>query len=92
MTSVPATEAKNRFGELLNQIQREPVEIARQGKGVAVMLSLHDFEELQKRAPEKPQTSFQWLDEWREKYPRKEGEPPASMDDWYRHLDEKYGS
>ena len=35
MTTIPATEAKNRFGELLEAIQRAPVEIAKKGRAVA---------------------------------------------------------
>lgn len=46
MRTMAALEAKNRFGELLDTAQREPVTIEKHGRPVAVMLSAHDFAEL----------------------------------------------
>jgi antitoxin Phd len=43
MTSV---EAQNRFGELLDDAQREPIAITWQGRPVAVILSARDIEEI----------------------------------------------
>ena len=43
MTSV---EAQNRFGELIDRAQREPIEITRRGRPVAYVLSEQDLIEL----------------------------------------------
>lgn len=44
MRTLGASEAKNRFGELLDLARREPVQIAKKGRGVAVILSMEEFE------------------------------------------------
>ncbi len=44
MKSISASEAKTRFGELLDNAQREPVTVSKQGRPVAVMMSIHDYE------------------------------------------------
>ena len=46
MKSVPATEAKNRLGAILDQAQREPIVIRRQDRDIAVVLSMADYERL----------------------------------------------
>ena len=46
MKRVPATEAKNRFGAILDDAQREPVVIRRQDRDIAVVLSMADYERL----------------------------------------------
>jgi prevent-host-death family protein len=43
MKSLSANEAKTHFGDLLLKVQREPVQINRNGKGVAVVLSIEDY-------------------------------------------------
>jgi prevent-host-death family protein len=43
---VPATEAKNRLGAILDDAQREPIVIRRQDRDVAVVLSMADYERL----------------------------------------------
>ena len=45
---IAAAAAKNRFGELLDTAQREPVIIQKHGRTVAVLLSGHDYEEYQR--------------------------------------------
>ncbi|MCW5698452.1 MAG: type II toxin-antitoxin system Phd/YefM family antitoxin [Rhodospirillales bacterium] len=47
MHTMAALEAKNRFGELLDTAQREPVTIEKHGRPVAVMLSAQDYRELE---------------------------------------------
>ncbi len=47
MRTMAALDAKNRFGELLDAAQREPVTIEKHGRPVAVMLSAQDYEDLQ---------------------------------------------
>ncbi len=44
MKSVAAKEAKNRFGALLDMAQREPVVIQKNGREVAVLMSMTDYE------------------------------------------------
>ena len=46
MKTLGASEAKNRFGELLDLARREPVQIAKKGRNVAVVLSIEEFERL----------------------------------------------
>ena len=46
MISITSAEAQNRFGELIDRSQREPVEITRRGRTVAYVLSEHDLKEL----------------------------------------------
>lgn len=47
MKSMPAKEAKQGFGALLDRAQREPVTITKNGREVAVLLSKEDFERLE---------------------------------------------
>ena len=50
VTIVPAREAKNRFGELLDTVQRQPVIITKKGRPVARLLAFVDkkrFEEVE---------------------------------------------
>lgn len=44
--SVSATEAKNRFGQLLDQAQRGPVFIEKSGRRHSVLLSVEDYDRL----------------------------------------------
>jgi prevent-host-death family protein len=44
--SVTSVEAQNRFGELIDAAQREPVSITRRGRTVAFVVSPADLEEL----------------------------------------------
>ena len=46
MKTVPATEAKNRLGAILDEAQREPIVIRRQNRDIAVVLSIADYERL----------------------------------------------
>lgn len=43
MHTVRASDAKNRFAELVDRAQREPVRIERHGRPVAVMISEEDY-------------------------------------------------
>lgn len=43
MLTFTANEAKTRFGELLDRVQREPVQIARRNRVVGVMVSPEDY-------------------------------------------------
>lgn len=44
MKILGASEAKNRFGEMIDLARREPVKIAKKGREVAVVLSIEEFE------------------------------------------------
>lgn len=46
MITVTSVEAQNRFGELIDRSQREPVEVTRRGRTVAYVVSEHDMREL----------------------------------------------
>jgi prevent-host-death family protein len=43
METLTSNQAKTQFGDLLLKVQRNPVEISRNGKPVAVMLSMEDY-------------------------------------------------
>ncbi len=44
---ISATEAKNKFGEALENALKKPVKIEKNGRAVAVLLSLEEFERLE---------------------------------------------
>ena len=46
MRSLTSVEARNRFGELLDAAQREPVSITRRGRSVAFVVSPADMKKL----------------------------------------------
>jgi prevent-host-death family protein len=46
MKTVAATDAKNRLGAILDQVQSEPIVIRRQDRDIAVVLSMADYERL----------------------------------------------
>lgn len=48
MQMLTANEAKTQFGKTLMQVQREPVQISKNGTPVAVMMSHEDFEQIEK--------------------------------------------
>ena len=43
METITATEVKNRLGEFLLKVQREPIAIEKNGKPVAVTMSMEDY-------------------------------------------------
>ena len=44
MQTMTANEAKTRFGEFLDRVQREPVAVMRHDRMVGVMVSTQDYE------------------------------------------------
>lgn len=52
--TLPATEAKNRFGRVLREISKTggPLIVERDGKPVAVILSIDEYKRLQPQEPE----------------------------------------
>jgi prevent-host-death family protein len=47
MITVTSVEAQNRFGQLLDTVQREPVTITRHGRTAAFIVSPKDMQDLQ---------------------------------------------
>ncbi len=47
METLTSNQAKTQFGDLLLKVQRSPIEISRNGKPVAVMLSMEDYSALE---------------------------------------------
>lgn len=47
MKALSANEAKTQFGNLLLNAQREPVQINKNGKAVAVMMSMDDYQDME---------------------------------------------
>jgi len=92
MHSIPATEAKNRFGELLETASREPVEIAKSGRTVAVVLSAKTYREMERRIRESETPArFSGLDAWRKSAKKRRTAKPMDEADYQKHLTEKYG-
>lgn len=50
MRSFPASEAKNRFGQLIDMAQAGPVRVQRQGRDVAVVMSPEEFRRMAEAA------------------------------------------
>lgn len=50
MKTVTATEAQNNFGDLLMNVQSEPVSITRNGKEKGVLLSAAAYQEIKQQA------------------------------------------
>jgi prevent-host-death family protein len=61
MKTLTATDAKNRFGEMLDMAQAGPVRVQRQGRDVAVVLSPEEFRRLSDAASGKVSPAVQKL-------------------------------
>ncbi len=44
MITITSVEAQNRFGQLLDTAQREPITITRRGRPVAMLMAIQEFE------------------------------------------------
>jgi prevent-host-death family protein len=64
MLAMPSAEAQNRFGELLDLSQREPVQITRRGRPVACVVSMQDMEKWDNY---RRQAAVQWFDDFHAK-------------------------
>ena len=58
MKVMNATDAKNRFGELLDSAQAAPVAIQKNGRDVAYVISKEEFENLQSDGVERWYVNF----------------------------------
>ncbi|MBM3132800.1 MAG: type II toxin-antitoxin system Phd/YefM family antitoxin [Chloroflexi bacterium] len=47
MITFASKDAKNKFGEMIDAAQREPVVISKKGRSVAVVISKQEYERLQ---------------------------------------------
>lgn len=86
MTTFTATEAKNRFGEVLEIAQAEPVRIQQNGLEVAIIVSSKKYQGEEKKIKGK---DMSWLHETLKK--AKKDAPAVTEQDYWDHLDEKYG-
>jgi antitoxin Phd len=61
MKTITSVDAQNRFGELLDNAQREPVTITRRGRPVAFVVSPEDMKDLldTRRQREQALTNFE---------------------------------
>ena len=50
MSTITATDAKNRFGQVLEMARTEPVHVQKNGRDVAVVLSPEEFARYRKEA------------------------------------------
>lgn len=55
MSEISATDAKNRFGQVLEMAQAEPVHVQKNGRDVAVVISAEEYRRL--RAAEAPKVN-----------------------------------
>jgi prevent-host-death family protein len=46
MRMISSLDAKNRFGQLLEAVQRAPVTVTKQGRPAAVVLSVEDYQRM----------------------------------------------
>ncbi len=61
MLTVSSMEAQNRFGQLLDTVQREPVTITRHGRTAAFIVSPRDMADLQDVKARRTQ-AVQWFE------------------------------
>lgn len=47
MKTIPAREAKNKFGVLMDTVQREAVAISKKGRTAAIVVPVQEYEEYQ---------------------------------------------
>lgn len=66
MITVTSVDAQNRFGQLLDTVQREPVTITRHGRTAAFVISPRDMQELQD-ARHKRSLAIDAFDAWSQK-------------------------
>jgi len=91
---IPATEAKNRFGKLVEAAHREPVRISKKGRPVAVILSIEEYPSMKERLGEIVEPAdLSWLADWRKRMAkaRKGKGKPLDEADYRKHLEADYG-
>ena len=73
MKSVTALEAKNRFGEVMETAQRQPVSITRNGRPSVVMISAESYARRQRVARERLRHAMQRAGEYAAAHGMNEG-------------------
>lgn len=63
MNTFTASDAKNRFGRLLEMAQSEPVRIQKNGRDVAIVLSPEEFRRMAEAARREPSPAVKALHE-----------------------------
>ena len=63
MKEIAARDAKNRFGLLLDTVQRAPVRVTKKGRAVGVMMSIQHYERLRGVAWERLRATMDALGE-----------------------------
>jgi antitoxin Phd len=63
MLTVSSMDAQNRFGQLLDTVQREPVTITRHGRTAAFIVSPQDMADLQDVKAKRTQ-AVQWFEDF----------------------------
>lgn len=53
METMPALKAKTHFVQLIEDAQRQPVTVTKQGRPAVVVMSMHDFDRYQRQAGER---------------------------------------
>lgn len=64
MITVTSVEAQNRFGQLLDTVQREPVVITRHGRTAAFMVSPQDMQDLRDAQASKRKNAVEDFEVW----------------------------
>lgn len=92
MTRLSASKAKTHFGSLLDQAQREPVTIEKQGRPVAVILSYEAYNQQVGSIPSEAEKkkALQFLHRWMKRPARTRPEDALAGDDKAQALWDKY--
>lgn len=64
MLTYTSADAQNRFGEVLDKSQREPVQVTRRGRPVAFIVSADDMAAWQNLAQRRAEAAA-WFESWR---------------------------
>lgn len=74
MITITSAEAQNRFGELIDRSQREPIEVTRRGRTIAYVISEHDMRELSDLRRRREE-AVSWYAGYRKTLERNAGDP-----------------
>lgn len=80
MITLTSVDAQNRFGQLLDTVQREPVTITRHGRTAAFMISPRDMQDLQD-ARRKRSAAIDAFEAWSQKAAKSALPATASLTD-----------
>ncbi|MCW2313692.1 type II toxin-antitoxin system Phd/YefM family antitoxin [Rhodoferax antarcticus] len=76
MLTVTSVEAQNRFGELIDRSQREPVQVTRRGRPVAYVVCNQDMRELSDLQTRRDAAS-RWYAQYRASLASEQGAAPV---------------